>query len=104
MSPTGDQQQINQRQTSFRVTLVAVVAQVGCLTFLILLVAVFGGLWLDKTFNTQPMFTVGLTIISALVSLVAILWIVRNATSRLESASTPKTNFSSKEETNSGKD
>ena len=103
MSPTGDQQQAKQRQTSLKVTLVAVVAQVGCLTLLILLVAVIGGLWLDKTFNTRPMFTVGLTLLSALVSLVVILWIVRNATSRLESASTPKTNFS-EEEAHSGKD
>jgi F0F1-type ATP synthase assembly protein I len=103
MSPTGDQQQVKQRQTSFKVTLVAVVAQVGCLTLLILLVAVFGGLWLDKTFNTRPMFMLGLTITSALVSLVVIFWVVRAATSRLESASSSKT-IHSEEEAKSGKD
>jgi len=103
MSPTGDQQQVKQRQTSFKVTLVAVVAQVGCLTLLILLVAVFGGLWLDKTFNTQPIFLLGLTITSALVSLVVIYWVVRTATSRLESVSSSKTNHS-EEEAKSGKD
>lgn len=103
MSPTGDQQQVKQRQTTFKATLVTVVAEVGCLTLVILLTAVFGGIWLDKTFNTRPMFTLGLTIVSAVVTLVVILWVVRTATSRLESASTPKTN-SSKEEANSGKD
>lgn len=103
MSPTGDQEQLKKRQTSFRNTLATVVAEVGCLTFVILLAAVLGGIWLDRTFNTRPIFTVGLTIVSVLVTFVVILWVVRTATSRLESASTPKTNHS-EEEANSGKD
>jgi F0F1-type ATP synthase assembly protein I len=103
MSPTGDQEQVKKPQTPFRNTLAIVVAEVGCLTFVILLAAVFGGIWLDRTFNTRPIFTVGLTILSALVTFVVILWVVRTATSRLESASTLKANHS-EEEANSGKD
>jgi F0F1-type ATP synthase assembly protein I len=103
MSPTGDQEQVKKRQTSFNSTLAIVVAEVGCLTFVILLAAVFGGIWLDRTFNTRPIFTVGLTILSVVITFVVILWVVRTATSRLESASTPKT-YHTEEEANSGKD
>ena len=65
-------------------TLVAVAGQVGCLTLIVVLAALFGGLWLDSQFDTKPIFTVGLMILSVPVTLVAMFWIVRKATSRLQ--------------------
>jgi hypothetical protein len=37
--------------------LIVMIGQVGCLTLVIILASVFGGLWLDKMFNTKPVFT-----------------------------------------------
>jgi len=39
-------------------TLASVAAQVGCLTFIIVLAALFGGLWLDNLLKTKPLFTI----------------------------------------------
>ena len=85
MSSGSDQSDKSRAQKTFNITLAAVVSQVGCLTLGILLVALFGGLWLDRIFQTKPMFTLGLTIASIPVTLIAMLWIVRSATSRLKS-------------------
>ena len=62
----------------------AVVGQVGCLTLLIVLAALFSGLWLDGKFGTKPILTVILMIASVPVTLVLMFWIVRKATARLQ--------------------
>jgi ABC-type transport system involved in cytochrome c biogenesis permease subunit len=85
MSSGSDQSEKSRAQRTFNLTLAAVVTQVGCLTLVILLAALFGGLWLDQIFQTKPMFTLGLTIASIPVTLIVMLWIVRSATSRLKS-------------------
>ena len=43
---------------SLNLTLASVAGQVGCLTFSIVLGALFGGLWLDGLLKTKPLFTV----------------------------------------------
>ena len=35
-----------------------VIAQIGLLTLVVVVVALFGGLWLDRIFSTKPLFTV----------------------------------------------
>ena len=54
--------------------LIVMIGQVGCLTLVIILASVFGGLWLDNTFGTKPVFTLVLLFagipISVLVMLV----------------------------------
>jgi len=87
MSPESDQSDEFTAQRTFTLTLAAVVGQVGCLTTVVILAALFGGMWLDGQFGTKPMFTVGLTIISVPVTLVAMIWIVRIATNRLATPS-----------------
>jgi hypothetical protein len=37
--------------------LVVLIGQVGCVTLVIVLASVFGGLWLDGLFGTKPLFT-----------------------------------------------
>ncbi len=91
MSQTGNQK--NRKQYAFNLALAAVAGQVGCLTLVIVLAALFGGLWLDNRLGTRPMFTIGLMVVSIPVTLVMMFWVVRSATSRLRSeaqASTPK--------------
>ena len=81
MSSTSDQ---SNKTRVFNLTLAAVAGQVGCLTTLIVLAALFGGLWLDNRFDTMPMFTVGLIVASVPVTLVAMVWIVKATTSRMQ--------------------
>jgi MFS-type transporter involved in bile tolerance (Atg22 family) len=84
MSPTGDQSEQKRAQNAFSLTLAAVVGQVGCLTLVIILGAIFGGIWLDDRMGTRPMFTIGLAVASIPVTLVVMLWVVKAATSRLQ--------------------
>lgn len=49
----------------------------------IVLVALFGGLWLDSRLQTRPLFTVGLMVASVPITLVTMFWVVRTATSRI---------------------
>lgn len=88
--PADDRKQFNQS-----LVLGAIVGQVGCLTLLIVLAALFGGLWLDNRFDTRPIFTVVLMLGSIPLTLVAMFWTVRKATARLQttqktSSSTPQ--------------
>jgi MFS-type transporter involved in bile tolerance (Atg22 family) len=83
MSPDHENPAENREPNKFNFTLAAVVGQVGCLTLVIVLAALFGGMWLDSYFDTRPMITVGLMIVSIPVTLLVMLLIVRVATSRL---------------------
>jgi hypothetical protein len=53
--------------------------EVGCLTLIIVLIAVFGGLWLDRTLGTRPVFTLILVLGSAPLSLVLTFYLARRA-------------------------
>jgi len=68
----------------FNIVLATVVGQVGCLTPLILLGALFLGLWLDRQFETKPLFTILFIVGSAPVSVFVLYRIVRAATARLK--------------------
>lgn len=92
MSPSSNQPESNRVQYAFNLTLAAVAAQVGCLTLVIVLAALFGGLWLDSRFDTRPMITVILMVLSVPVTLVVMFWIVRSATSRLQANTEQDTN------------
>jgi F0F1-type ATP synthase assembly protein I len=46
-----------------------VIAQIGLLTLGLVVIAIFGGLWLDRVFSTRPLFTVILILGSFPVSL-----------------------------------
>jgi hypothetical protein len=84
MSSTPEQPGENRKELNQSVVLGAVVGQVGCLTLLIVLAALFGGIWLDNLFGTKPVLTVVLMIASVPVTLVVMFWIVRKATARLQ--------------------
>jgi F0F1-type ATP synthase assembly protein I len=64
--------------------LMVVVTQVGCLTLIIILAAVFGGLWLDKTFGTKPVLTLVLLLVSVPASVIAMLVVARRTAARLK--------------------
>ena len=87
MSPKDDQQGKNRSQYALNLTLAAVAGQVGCLTLVIVLAALLGGLWLDNQFDTRPLFTVILMIASIPVTLVSMFWVVKKATSKIQDSS-----------------
>jgi len=84
MGPTGNQPEKNRAQYTFNLTLAAVAGQVGCLTLLIVLAALFGGLWLDNHLDTRPVVTIILMIASVPITLVMMFWVVRKATSQMK--------------------
>jgi len=84
MTRSGDQSDKNRAQYIFNLTLAAVAGQVGFLTLLIVLAALFGGLWLDRLFGTKPLLTVVLVFASVPVTLIMMFWVVRNATARIK--------------------
>ena len=77
MSTSIDEPNNKPKPSSSNLTLAAILGQVGCLTIVIIFVALFGGLWLDKYLDTKPLFTVGLMILSVPVTLLVMFWIVR---------------------------
>jgi F0F1-type ATP synthase assembly protein I len=83
-------QPTNQKNTTFNMALATVVGQVGCLTPVILIGALFAGLWLDSFFETQPLFTIIFIVVSAPIAVVALIFIVRKATNRLKPVSSNK--------------
>ena len=68
----------------FNTILATVVGQVGCLPPIIVLGALFAGLWLDRQFATKPLFTILFIVGSAPVSVFVLYRIVRSATTKLK--------------------
>ncbi len=64
--------------------LVVLIGQVGCLTLVIILASVFGGLWLDKTFGTKPIITLVLLFAGIPVSVFVMLTVARKTLARLK--------------------
>ena len=70
--------------------LIVMIGQVGCLTTVIILASVFGGLWLDKTFGTKPVFTLVLLLAGIPVSVLLMLFISRRTLAKLKLQSAAK--------------
>jgi MFS-type transporter involved in bile tolerance (Atg22 family) len=78
------EQKQGRNQYLLNLTLAGAAGQVGCVTLVIILAAVLGGLWLDARFQTRPVFTLVLLIASIPISLAAMLYIVRLVTSKIK--------------------
>jgi len=83
------------RQNLFRTLLIVVIGQVGCLTLAVVLASVFGGLWLDKTFGTKPIFTLVLLFAGIPVSVLVMLTVSRRTLARLKDKAENETKTSS---------
>lgn len=82
---TEDQLRKNRKEFTFNLALAFVVGQVGCLTFAIIMAALFGGLWLDRYLDTKPIFTIILMVLSLPVTLIMMFWVVKKATEKFQS-------------------
>lgn len=88
------------KTNTYNMLIAALAGQVGCLTLVIVIAAVLGGMALDARLGTKPWFTLGLLLASIPVSLVLMFFIARKTISKI------KTNKpdASKEEEGIGKD
>ena len=64
--------------------LIVLVGQMGCLTLIIILISVFGGLWLDKVFDTKPVITLALLFAGIPVSVLLMLNVGRKTLARMQ--------------------
>jgi len=67
--------------------LVVMIGQVGCLTLVVILASVFGGLWLDNMFGTKPVITLVLLFAGIPISVLLMLFISRKTLAKLKSQS-----------------
>lgn len=89
MKPPAENPKANKHNFT-NMTIAVLVGQVGVLTLVIVLGAVFGGLALDKALGTRPWVTVGLLVLSLPVSLFLMILIARRAVKRLKTSETTK--------------
>ncbi len=69
----------NSRNGMISNLLIVVIGQVGCLTLVVILASVLGGLWLDKIFGTKPVITLVLLFAGIPLSVVLMLYASRKA-------------------------
>ena len=84
------------RRNIINTVLIVMVGQVGCLSLVIILASVFGGLWLDKTFGTKPLFTLILLFAGIPLSVVLMLFVARRTVARIKSNAESETEISAK--------
>lgn len=89
-------------QYAMNLTLASIAGQVGCLTLVIIFVALFAGLWLDRYFDTRPLFTIVLLIGSVPVTLFLMFRVVKAATGRIKPVQENKINHTVEEDSDRG--
>ena len=82
------------KQNIIGTVLIVLVGQVGCLTLVIILASVFGGLWLDQTFHTKPLFTLIFLFAGIPLSVVLMLFAARKTIARIKSNAGSEKNIS----------
>jgi len=65
--------------------------QAGCVSVVLVILALVAGMWLDQTFNTQHLFVLGLLLLSVPVSLGAMVYTVLRSTRSMRSTSSNTT-------------
>ena len=87
MSTTGQEQKpVKKSNNSWAIAIL--LGQVGVVTLVIILAALFGGLALDARFGTKPWITLGLLIISMPVTILLMVLIARRTAKKLKDSAT----------------
>jgi F0F1-type ATP synthase assembly protein I len=102
MAPTVEKPGEYRMQRTFRLTLAVFIGQVGCLTSVLIIAALLGGIWLDDQLNTKPLFTIGLIIISIPITLAGMIWVVRKTTAKIQATDVITTEQDTQEDNISG--
>jgi F0F1-type ATP synthase assembly protein I len=72
------------RKELFSTALLSTAGSVGCLTLVIILGAILGGIWLDNHFGTKPTWTLTLALISIPLSVLVMIIVVRGIIKRIQ--------------------
>ena len=72
------------QQGGLNTLLIVVVAQMGCLTVIVIVLSVALGLWLDNTLHTKPGFTLILLLAGVPVSVLLMLLVGRRTLARFQ--------------------
>jgi len=91
MIPNDRSPEKNYWSAVFNSKALTVGGEVGCLTLIIVIVSVFGGIWLDRVLGTKPLFTISLVLLSAPLSLVLTYWIAKRAVKDMNPSTTAQT-------------
>ncbi len=83
MSSSGNQQNRNV-QYAINLGMAGIAGQVGCVTLIIVFVALFAGLWLDRLLDSKPVFTILLLLGSAPFSLFLTFWLATRAVKNIK--------------------
>lgn len=73
------------RRSALNTVVIVMVGQIGCLTLVVILASLFAGLWLDRVFDTKPVFTLILMLAGIPVSVVLMLVLARKSIAKLKS-------------------
>ncbi|TFH34808.1 MAG: AtpZ/AtpI family protein [Anaerolineales bacterium] len=74
---------------SLALAIAGVLVQVGCLTVIVLLAALAGGLWLDTRFDTRPLFTLLIVLGSVPITVYMLFRLVLSGMNRLQQSNQP---------------
>ena len=92
MTRTEEKQDSDQRQANVAFIVASVMAQVGCLTLLLVGIAIGLGRWLDAQFDTKPVITLILVLATVPLTFYLVIRLVLRGTSKLQRKSNLKTN------------
>lgn len=81
---TIDPAKTDRKQTIINLSMAVVAGQAGCLTLLVVVIALLAGLWIDNLFDTRPLFTLILVIASIPISLVLMFLVVQTAITKIK--------------------
>ena len=71
-------------QQALAISVAGLLGQIGCITLVLIAVALAGGLWLDTQFNTRPLFTIILILGTVPITLYLMVRMVLGGMSRLQ--------------------
>jgi F0F1-type ATP synthase assembly protein I len=91
----------NKQQDGFKAAVTMTVVWVAGLTLIIIFVALFAGILMDRLLNSKPLFTIVLTIASIPMTIYGTFRVVKAASSRIKPAMRTEI---SEEDPNRGKD
>ena len=101
MAPGNNSTQKNKTQYALNLGLAGFAGQVGCLTLVIIMAALLGGLWLDNQFGVKPLFTILFLIGSVPITIFVMFRVAMSAISRIKPVAPVKSSHVKKEENSS---
>lgn len=104
MTKDGRAPDKDRAERALKMALVGVVGQVGCLTLLIISVALIAGLWLDNQFQTRPLFALVFVLASVPLTLYLMFRVVLSFAPRIQMLSLDTGGKIQVEESKSGGD